>query len=364
MTKRTPSSFVISNDRLSVTIDNKSGCITSLKLSQTNSETIAPGACANQLQTYVDKPKNYDAWNIDPGTLDGVMTPIDKVDSIELVETGLLQVRVRIKRAWGNSRLIQEISLDSQADFVRVETTVDWHEDHVLLKAAFPLAHTGPKATFEIPYGAIERPTTRDNSWEKAKFEVPALRWADLGDATAGVSILNDSKYGYDALGNTLRLTLLRSPTWPDADADRGLQHFTYEIYPHTGPWQTADTVHRGYELNTPLTAQQVFPHTGSLPPTHSFASVDEPNVILSAVKKAEDAHALIFRFYEAIGKGTDAHLHIPPGALYAIETNLMETPLPNSPHLPLASDTITLPIKPWEIRTIEAIYPDPAGIH
>jgi alpha-mannosidase len=364
MTKRTPSSFVISNDRLSVTIDNKSGCITSLKLSQTNSETIAPGACANQLQTYVDKPKNYDAWNIDPGTLDGVMTPIDKVDSIELVETGLLQVRVRIKRAWGNSRLIQEISLDSQADFVRVETTVDWHEDHVLLKAAFPLAHSGPKATFEIPYGAIERPTTRDNSWEKAKFEVPALRWADLGDATAGVSILNDSKYGYDALGNTLRLTLLRSPTWPDADADRGLQHFTYEIYPHTGPWQTADTVHRGYELNTPLTAQQVFPHTGSLPPTHSFASVDEPNVILSAVKKAEDAHALIFRFYEAIGKGTDAHLHIPPGALYAIETNLMETPLPNSPHLPLASDTITLPIKPWEIRTIEAIYPDPAGIH
>ncbi len=287
------------------------------------------------------------------------MTPIDTLDSIQVVADGPLRKTIEIKRTWQHSHFTQDISLDAGADFVRVDTTVDWHETHTLLKAAFPLAHSGPKATFEIPYGAIERPTTRDNSWEKAKFEVPAQRWADLGDATAGVSILNDSKYGYDALGNTLRLTLLRSPTWPDPDADRGPQHFTYEIYPHTGTWQTAETVHRGYELNTPLTAQQVFPHTGRLPATHSFASIDEANVILSAVKKAEDANALIFRFYEATGKGTDAHLHIPPGALYAIETNLMETPLPNTPHLPLASDTITLPIKPWEIRTLEVVYPE-----
>ena len=358
MAKKTSTSIVLSNDRLSATIDSNSGCITSLKLTSANSETLASGACANQLQTYVDKPKNYDAWNIDPGTLDGTMTPIDKVESIELVENGLLQAKVRIKRTWGNSNFVQDISLGSQADFVRVETTVDWHEDHVLLKAAFPLAHSGPKATFEIPYGAIERTTTRNNSWEKAQFEVPALRWADLGDSTAGVSILNDSKYGYDALGNTLRLTLLRSPTWPDPEADRGIQHFTYEIYPHTGTWQNAETVHRGYELNTPLTAQQVFPHTGSLPPTHSFASVDEPNIILSAVKKAEDTNALIFRMYDSNGQGSTAHLHVPPGALYAIETNLMETSIPNAPHLPIANDTITLPIHPWEIRTLQVVYP------
>ncbi len=361
MAKKTSTSILLSNDRLSATIDSNSGCITSLKLTSANSETLAPRACANQLQTYVDKPRNYDAWNIDPGTLDGTMTPIDKVESIELVENGLLQAKVRIKRAWGNSHFVQDISLGSQADFVRVDTTVDWHEQHVLLKAAFPLAHSGPKATYEIPYGAIERSTTRNNSWEKAQFEVPALRWADLGDDKQGVSILNDSKYGYDALGNTLRLTLLRSPTWPDPDADQGPQHFTYEIYPHTGPWQTAQTVHRGYELNTPLTAQQVFPHTGRLPPTHSFASIDEPNVILTAMKKAEDTHALIFRMYDSTGQGTATHLHIPPGALYAIETNLMETPLPNADHLPITNDTITLPIQPWQIRTLEVIYPDKA---
>jgi alpha-mannosidase len=359
--KSAPVNLNLTNSKLSVVIEKQNGCITSLTTAEEHfnpAEYLTPNACANQLQTYADNPKQYDAWNIDPGTLDGKMTPIDTLDSIKVIADGPLRKTIEIKRTWQHSHFTQDISLDAGADFVRVDTTVDWHETHTLLKAAFPLAHSGPKATFEIPYGAIERPTTRDNSWEKAKFEVPAQRWADLGDATAGVSILNDSKYGYDALGNTLRLTLLRSPTWPDPDADRGLQHFTYEIYPHTGTWQTAETVHRGYELNTPLTAQQVFPHTGTLPPTHSFASVDEPNVILSAVKKAEDANALIFRFYEATGKGTDAHLHIPPGALYAIETNLMETPLPNTPHLPLASDTITLPIKPWEIRTLEVVYP------
>ena len=356
--------YELANYRLSVTVDKAAGCISRLEtveVDYVSGKFLAANACGNQLQTYADNPKQYDAWNIDPGTLDGKMTPIDTLDSIQVVADGPLRKTIEIKRTWQHSHFTQDISLDADSDFVRVDTTVDWHETHTLLKAAFPLAHSGPSATYEIPYGAIERPTTRDNSWEKAKFEVPAQRWADLGDPTAGVSILNDSKYGYDALGNTLRLTLLRSPTWPDPDADRGPQHFTYEIYPHTGPWQTAETVHRGYELNTPLTAQQVFPHTGTLPSTHSFASVDESNIILSAVKKAEDTHALIFRFYEATGKGTDAHLHIPPGALYAIETNLMETPLPNAPHLPLASDTITLPIKPWEIRTLEVVYPQAA---
>jgi alpha-mannosidase len=354
--------YLLQNARLGLIIDPTTGCINSLTTSEEHFKPatyLAPHACANQLQTYADNPKQYDAWNIDPGTLDGKMTPIDTLDSIQVVADGPLRKTIEIKRTWSKSHFTQDISLDAGADFVRVDTTVDWHEDHVLLKAAFPLAHFGPKATFEIPYGAIERTTTRNNSWEKAQFEVPALRWADLGDSTAGVSILNDSKYGYDALGNTLRLTLLRSPTWPDPEADRGLQHFTYEIYPHSGTWQQAQTVHRGYELNTPLTAQQVFPHTGSLPATHSFASIDEANVILSAVKKAEDTNALIFRFYDSNGKGSEVHLHVPPGALYAIETNLMETPLPTTPHLPLASDTITLPIKPWEIRTLEVVYPE-----
>jgi alpha-mannosidase len=359
-------SFLLSNAHLKLTIDKQHGCITSIAAASSNTEYLAPQACGNQLQTYIDKPKQYDAWNIDPGTYDGLMTPIDEVDSIKVITDGALRKTIEIKRTWHASHFTQDISLDAGANVVRVDSTVDWHETHVLLKAAFQLAHTAPKATFEIPYGAIERPTTRNNSWQKAQFEVPALRWADLGDTTAGVAILNDSKYGYDALGSTLRLTLLRSPTYPDPDADRGTQRFSYEIYPHAGTWKQAETVRYGYDLNTPMIAQQVFAHTGTLPATHSFASVEEANIVLSAVKKAEDANALIFRVYEAEGEGGDRgtmmHLHVPPGAAYAIETNLMETPLPNAPHLPLTGDTVTLPVRPWEIRTIEVVYPQHAA--
>ena len=349
-----PNGYTLSNGKLRLMIDKSTGCISSLDVG--GRPYLAPNSCGNQLQTFVDKPKNYDAWNIDPGTLDGTMTPVSGVDSISVLTDGPLRKTIRIQRTWSKSHFIQDISLDLDADSVRVDNTVEWHETHVLLKAAFPLAASGPKATFEIPYGSIERPTTRNNSYEKAQFEVPALRWADLGDDKQGVSILNNSKYGYDALGNTLRLTLLRSPVWPDPEADRGTQQFTYAIYPHAGTWKQADTVHRGYELNDPLTATQVIAHTGSMPATHSFVAVDEKNVILSAVKKAEDTDALIFRMYESTGQGTDMHLHIPTGATYAVESNLMEKV--ETTHLPLANDTVTVPIKPYEILTVSVTYP------
>ena len=285
------------------------------------------------------------------------MTPITNVDSVTLVANGPLRNTVRVTRTWQSSKFIQDISLDAGADIVVIDNDIDWHETHVLLKAAFPLSATAPKATYEIPYGSIERTTTRNNSWEKAKFEVPAQRWADLGDATHGLSLLNDVKFGYDAEGNTLRLTLLRSATWPDEVADKGRQQFRYALYPHAGSWKQAQTVHRGYELNDPLKAEQVFPHTGTLPAEHSFVSIENPNVTLTAIKKAEDSDALVFRMYEWAGEPTQVKLHIPPGATAATETNLMEKP--EGTALDISGDTITVPIKPYEILTIQANYPN-----
>ena len=351
-------STTLENLNLRVTIDPTTGCMTSLFDKKSKFESLAPNSCGNQLQAFKDTPKDYDAWNIDYGTLDHPM-PIDKVDSIKLIENGPVRSTIRIERTWQSSHFTQDISLAADADTVVVDNTVDWHETHILLKAAFTLAASGPMATFEIPYGTIQRPTTRNNSWESAKFEVPALRWADLGDGKNGFSLLNEEKYGYDAIGNVLRLSLLRSPTWPDPDADRGIQHFRYALYPHAGTWQQAMTERKGYELNYPLQATVVAPHGGSLPASHSFISVDDDNVILTAVKKSEDDNALILRVYDWSGKASSAKFTLPPGATAATEVNLMEQPVGSA--IPVENNTATLPVGPFEIRSLRVSY-SPAG--
>jgi alpha-mannosidase len=253
---------------------------------------------------------------------------------------------------------------------VDIDNEIDWHESHILLKAAFPLAVTSDHATYEIPYGAIERTTLRTNSWEKAQFEVPAQQWADLSGPGAdgkgngaihGLSVINDSKFGYDDAGNVLRLTLLRSPKWPDPDADMGHHHFHYALYPHAGTLKEAQTVRHGWEYNYPLTAVVTTAHPGPLPASHSFVSVSPDNVVLTAVKKAEDSNALIFRVYEWAGKSSTVEFHVPPGATAATVTNLMEAP--EGDPLPISGDTAKAPvvnvkIKPYEILTIRVDYP------
>jgi len=348
-------SFHIGNSALRVVIDRKTGCITSLSRNESDAEALASGSCGNQLQFFKDTPKDYDAWNIDPGTLDVAPMTIDKADSVEMVGNDA----IRVTSHWQYSKFVQTVRLEG--DQVDVDNDIDWHEKHVLLKAAFPLAVKSDFATYEIPYGAIERPTTRNNSWEKAQFEVPAMRWADLSGAgpdgkVHGLSLLNQDKYGYDAAGNVLRLTLLRSPTWPDPDADQGQHHFHYALYPHAGTWKDALTVRHGWEYDYPLQAVVTTAHAGSLPPEHSFASVSPENVVLTAVKKAEDANGLIFRVYEWAGKETTAEFHVPPGATGATVTNLMEQP--EGDPLKIEGDVVKVPIHPYEILTVLMKYP------
>jgi alpha-mannosidase len=347
--------LTLENGALKVTVDPQSGCITSLYDKKAKFETLAAGACGNQLQTFKDLPKDYDAWNIDPGTLDH-FTSIDKADSVELVAKGPLRGAIRVTHSWQKSKFVQEITLESGSDQVDVVNDFDWHETHVLLKAAFPLAATSNKATYEVPYGTIQRPTTRNNSWEQAQFEVPALRWADLGDGQHGFSLLNNSKYGYDDKDNVLRLSLLRSPTWPDPEADRGHQHFTYALYPHSGDWKQALTVRHGYEYNYRLSAIQVQAHSGSLPEASAYVTVKPENVVLTALKKAEDENGLIFRIYEWAGKSSDVQFHVPKGATGATLTNLLEKP--EGAALSVSNDTVTVPIHPFEILTLRVDYP------
>ncbi len=349
------SGLTLENAALRVTVDKQTGCITSLYDKHANFETLAGGGCGNELQAYKDLPKEYDAWNIDPGTFDVPPTKLDMTDSVELVDHSPVRATIRVKRHWQSSTFTQNISLSAGDDHAVVLNDIDWRERHVLLKAAFPLAATAPNATYEIPYGTIERPTTRNNSFEKARFEVPALRWADEGDGAHGFSLINNSKYGYDAVGNLLRLTLLRSPTSPDPEADQGPQHFSYALYPHAGAWLTAGTVQHGYDFNYPLIAMQVAAHAGALPASGSFASVSSPNVILTAMKKAEDSDALVLRMYEVAGQAEDVKVTLPEGAGSATVTNLIEQH--DGQAVPVAGNVATVSIHPYEILTLKVAY-------
>jgi alpha-mannosidase len=348
------SGLTMENATLRVTVNPKTGCITSLFDKRSNFESLASGGCGNQLQTFRDTPREYDAWNIDPGTLEH-MTPIESVDSVKLIEKGPLRAVIRVSRTWQSSTFVQDITLYAGADQVDVVNDIDWHETHVLLKAAFPLAATSSQATYEIPFGSIGRPTTRNNSWEQAQFEVPAQHWADLGDGQHGFSLLNDSKYGYDGQGNVLRLTLLRSPVWPDPAADRGHHHFAYALYPHESDWKQAFTVRHGYEYNYPIEGIEVTSHTGRLPPEYSFVSVQPDNVVLTAMKKAEDSQSLIFHAYEWAGRSSNLTLTVPGGATGAILTNLLEQPQGSA--LAITGNQVTAAIHPFEILTLRVDY-------
>ena len=349
--------LTLENAKLRVTVDPKNGCITSLYDKLSNFESIAANGCGNELIAFKDTPKAYDAWNID-SDFEQQFTRIDMADSVKVTEEGPLRATLRVERTWQGSKFVQEISLYAGLDRVDVHNQFDWHENHILLKAAFPLVASSGEATYEIPYGTIERPTTRSNRFEDAKFEVPALRWADLGDAEHGFSLINESKYGYDAKGNVLRLSLLRSPTWPDPEADRGHHSFNYALYPHRGNWKQALTVRRGYQFNYGLLATQVEAHNGTLPAARSYVDIKEPNVVLTAVKKSEDSDSLLLRLYEWAGKDGDIHINVPSGAVAAQLTNLMEKP--EEKLLPVTSaGQIAVPVHPYEIVSIRVDYPD-----
>ncbi len=357
------SADTLENEFLRVKIDQQTGCMTSLFDKRSGTESLAPSetdtggpknsTCGNLLQTFVDKPKQWDAWNID-ADFEKQHWDLDKADEVRLVESGPLRAVIQIKNHFQNSTFVRDITLYAGIPRVDVKMQTEWHEKHILLKVGFPLSAHNKEATYEIPFGSVERPTTRNTPAEQAQFEVPGYRWADISDGKHGFSLLNDCKYGYDAKGNVLRLSLLRSPVYPDPHADEGHHEFTYSLYPHGGDWKQALTVRQGYQLNYKLISLPVEKHQGALPPEHSFLQVPEENVIVSAIKKAEDENALVVRFYEWAGKQGDVTLQLPPGAESARETDLMEK---GTSSLPLNGNTLKVPTKPYEIKTVEVKF-------
>jgi len=349
----------IENEYLRVKIDPKTGCVTSLVNKADGKESVAPGGCGNLLQAFKDVPRTQDAWEI---RFDQDEWDLKQPKEVKVVENGPERVVVRINHVFQSSTIQQDVIIYAGVPRIDVNMQVNWQEQHILLKAAFPVNVQATRATFEIPYGTIQRPTTRNTPEEKAMFEVPAIRWGDISSASQGFSLLNASKYGYDAVGNLLRLSLLRSPQMPAPDnhiADQGFHEFIYALYAHSGDWKAGNTMRQGYELNYPLIGVITQAHGGALPARHSWARVDAGNVILTVMKKAEDDDGVIFRFYEFEGKPAQVKLQLPQKASAALETNLMEK---HASPLALAADgrSVTVPTGPYEIKTVEVSFPKP----
>ncbi len=388
-------SFTLENASLKVEIDANTGNISQIYNKKDGGRQVfANGYEGNEIQILKDTGgSDYPAWNLIKSemTANPVATLNTEPDSIEIVQDTPEKKVVRISRTWSQSTFAQDITLCADSDRVDVKMNVNWNEDNKMLKIAFPFAADANTATYEIAYGSVERPTTRSNSVDAAKFEVSGHKWADVTDSSKafGTSILNDSKYGWDALkisdtnGNKatrLRLTALRSPvgatvrkptSWaPQAyNIDKTEHSFTYSIYPHAGTWQDADSVHRGDELNYKAEAIQVDSHDGrGLGISESFAKSSAGNVILSVLKTPADAAdsktKMILRVYESEGKnGTSATVTLPTNVKSAKEVNMLEYD-DSSLKKPISIDgnQITFKMDQYEITTI-ALEMDPYEI-
>ncbi|MBE9207005.1 alpha-mannosidase [Nostoc sp. LEGE 06077] len=354
--------FVLENQFLRVVIDPDTGDLSSV-FDKTHQREVLRGA-GNQLQAFKDSGQYWDAWNIDPNYVEHPL-PATSLKSIQLLEQGPVQYRLRVVRQLGESEFCQDYILQAGSSLLKIASTVNWQENQVFVKAAFPLNVEADFATYEIPCGAIHRPTKPQTPAEKAKWEVPALRWADLTGETElgiyGVSLINDCKYGYDAQPNQLRLSLLRSPNWPDPEADRGFHEFTYALYPHANSWESAQTVQRGYELNIPL---QVFsPQHSALHTQHftlstidriSFLNLTSQKLILMALKPTEnDPQEFILRCYESQGETAELQLQSDLGLCLGETVDLLERPLDIAE---FSGSQQLLIVQPWKITTVKVI--------
>jgi len=221
-----------------------------------------------------------------------------------------------------------------------------------MLKVAFPVNVNATRGTFEIQFGHVERPTHRNTTWDTARFEVCAQKWADLSEGGHGLAILNTGKYGHDVLDNVMRLSLLRSPKAPDPICDMGVHRFTYVLLPHYGQVQHSDVVDAAYAINAEPHVVKLKAGKGGTGTSPELARVDDRNVVVEAVKKAEDSDKLIVRLYEAHNSRGAALLSLAKPVKKAWLTDLMERPVEE---LEVVDGSVKFTYRPFEIVTVLA---------
>ncbi len=343
------SKSMMENDYLCLEFDSDMN-ISSIYDKSNSRELVKSGMKANEIIAFEDKPLNYDAWDINIYYNDKSWSVSD-VESVEILENGPVRGAVRIKRNFLDSIIEQTVYIYNFSSRIDFKTYIDWKNDHILLKAAFPMDVHADKATYEIQYGNVERPTHWNTSWDYAKFEVCAHKWADISEADYGVSLMNDCKYGHDIKDSVMRLTLLKSATSPSPVADFGEHFMTYSIMPHAGDFRTGGTIEQAYSLNNPLHSVHVNGGVSILGTEMSYISVDKSNVVVESVKKAEDGNDLIVRLYECHNKRSRVNMKVSGNIISCTECNLLEE---QDIAVEFNGDNIKFEIKPFEIKTFK----------
>jgi alpha-mannosidase len=348
----------INNGRLIATITGS--LLTSLYDSKYKREVLTgPG---NKLVLFDDQPLNWQAWDTELYSLDTSQDlGGEDVEQI-IIKDGPLRGEIEVtQKISEKSSITTRISLDayveplegdsSEADatFVQFSSEIHWYEDCKFLKVEFPVDVYADTASYETQFGIVKRPTHYNTSWDVAKFEVCAHKWADLSDYTYGVSLLNDCKYGHSIHGNVMRLSLIRAPKAPDAHADMGVHSFRYALMPHKGP-VSHHTVRAAYNFNHPLDAFYVprgndGVEASTLAPEkvlHTFGLVGDEGLVLSNIKRFEDdkdvsrgdlpvrfdGQSAIIRVYDSLGGKARGFITSKRPIARAFKTNLLEDDL------------------------------------
>ena len=345
----TATETTIENEYAKVTFD-EAYRISSFYDKKAGREVLESGKPGNVLEVYEDYPRAYDAWEITE-YYKQKMWEADDVSGVEIINEPLY-AGIRVTRKYCDSLIKQTITLKADSARLDFDTEIDWHEEHVLLKAAFPLNVRATHMNCEIQFGHIERPTHRNTSWDQAKFEVCAHKWTDISEADYGAALLNDCKYGYSAEENILKLSLLKAPTNPNPVADRGHHRFTYALYPHQGSLAASDVVKESYILNLPVTAMEIAANAqGTLPETFGYVETSDERAVIETIKRAESGDGDIVRVYDSKNAKGDITLTFGFDIKEAYECDMQENEL--TP-LTINGRTLTIPLSNFEIKTIE----------
>jgi alpha-mannosidase len=309
----------LENEHLRVRI-GADGTLISIQDKEYGREVLADRA--NQLWLFTDIPRQFDAWDLDVSyTEEGLELLADS--QAELVEQGPLRAAVRVRRRHDHIEIVQDYRLTAGLRLVEICTKVRWRGRRQLLRALFPLEIRTHEVWAETAFGAVARPNHRNTPWDQARFEIPAHRWIDLSEPRYGASLINSGKYGHSAHGNTLGISLLRSPIYPDPYADEGDHEFVYALYPHLGDWRNG-TVQAAENLHYPLRVTAA----SDAAKRSSFLRVDDQSLRLACLKKAEDSEDVVLRLYEAYGNRGRTVIETALPLRKATIVNILEEPI------------------------------------